>query len=212
MATKMEEKKIIVPEICPQISTIKIVGDSDLILNKMDDVTARMLTGIREGGAKSLEKPNEWEKIITSIHWLNGKPDIFTEETFKDALQNNFPCITAFGMKKNLMSAVTRNNIDSNGKKFEANVKVIGKGDQLIPIRFSEHHLDNKLMQPKRGKPVLSKLNRFSGWSAEFDISYMENVFSISSIINIINLAGFGIGIGSGTSSGYGMFHVESVK
>ena len=40
----------------------------------------------------------------------------------------------------------------------------------------------------------------------------MENVFSLSSILNIINLTGFGIGIQSGTSSGFGRFHVEGVK
>lgn len=212
MATKMEEKKIIVPEICPQISTIKIVGDSDLILNKMNDVTARKLTGEREDEAISLEKPNIWEEIITSIHWLNGKPDAFSEDIFKEMLETNAPCITAFGMKKQLEKAVVRNNIDTYSTKFNANVNVFGKGDNFIPIKFSKHYLDKKLMQPKKGKPVLARLNRFSGWSAEFDISYMENVFSLSSIISIINLAGFGLGIGSGTSSGYGRFHVESVK
>lgn len=212
MATKMEEKKIIVPEICPQISTIKIVGDSDLILNKMNDVTVRILMRERGDEGISLEKPNVWEEIITSIHWLYGKPDIFTEETFKEALKNNSPCITAFGMKQEMGNAVVRNNIDTYKTKFNANVNVIGKGDGLIPIKFTEHHLDKKLMQPKKGKPVLSKLNRFSGWSAEFDIAYMENVFSISSIISIVNLTGFGLGIGSGKTSGYGRFHVESVK
>ena len=109
-------------------------------------------------------------------------------------------------------NAVVRNNIDTYKTKFNANVNVIGKGDGLIPITFSEHHLDKKLMQPKKKSPVLSRLNRFSGWSAEFDIAYMENVFSVSSIISIINLTGFGIGIGSGKTSGYGRFHVESVK
>lgn len=76
----------------------------------------------------------------------------------------------------------------------------------------SEHHIDEKLMSPKKGSPVLVHLNRFSGWSATFTIQYTENAFSIEQIVNIINLAGFGNGIGSGRSSGYGRYHVEGIK
>ena len=72
MAKKTEVKMIEVPEICPQVATVTIVGDSDLVLNKMNDVTVRELTGIRTGRAKSTEKPNVWEEIITSIHWSDG--------------------------------------------------------------------------------------------------------------------------------------------
>lgn len=35
---------------------------------------------------------------------------------------------------------------------------------------------------------------------------------SLEQIINIINLAGFGLGIGSGRSSDYGRYHVENIE
>ena len=82
----------------------------------------------------------------------------------------------------------------------------------LVPIKFSEHSIDEKLMSPKKGSPVLVHLNRFTGWSATFTISYMENVYSAEQIINIINIAGFGLGIGSGRTRGFGRYHVENVK
>lgn len=207
-----EVKRIVVPEIAPQIATITIVGDSDLILNKMNDVTKRILTGERNDEAVELQKPNKWEEIITSIHWLNGKPTEFSEKSLEKELKENFPCISAFGLKKQMNKAVVRNKIDTYSTNFDAAVSVIPKGDNLIPIKFAEHYIDEKLMQPKKGKPVLARLNRFGGWSAEFSISYMDKVFSLSGIITILNLTGFGIGIGSGTSSGYGRFHVENVK
>lgn len=87
----------------------------------------------------------------------------------------------------------------------------IAKGN-LVPIKFTEHYIDEKLMSPVRGKPVLVRMNRFSGWSAEFTIQFTENVYSLEQIINIINLAGFGLGIGSGRTSGYGRYHVEEVR
>ena len=52
---------------------VKIVGDTDLVLNKMNDPTAKALTDQRKDKAKSLEKPNEWECIMTAMHWLKER-------------------------------------------------------------------------------------------------------------------------------------------
>ena len=191
--------------------TVKIVGDGDLILNKMNDVSTRQLTDQRKNKAKDMEVPNEWEQIITAMHWRDGKPTDFSEQGLIDALKNNAPCITAFGLKKSFGEAVVRNEIDKFKTKFDPSVNIIAKGN-LIPIKFTEHYIDEKLMSPVRGKPVLVRMNRFSGWSAEFTIQFTENVYSLEQIINIINLAGFGLGIGSGRTSGYGRYHVEEVR
>ncbi len=211
-----KEKKIEVPAINPEIRTITIVGTSDLVLNKMNDQTVRTLTDQRKDKAKSLDKPNEWEEVVTAIHWLNGKPDIdpseYSAETMEKMLKENKPCISAFGLKKQLCKAVVRNKIETYSTGFDANVNIIPKGDGLIPIDFAEHYIDEKLMSPKRGAPVLARLNRFSGWSADVEVAYMDNAYSIDSIVSIFNLAGFGLGIGSGTSSGFGRFKVEGVK
>lgn len=212
MAKKTEKKTIEIQEIRPKRIIVTVEGDSDLILNKMNDVSTRQLTDIRKDKAKSLEKPNEWEQIITAVHWLNGKPSEFSEESLIEALENNAPCLTAFGLKKSFGQAVVRNEIDTYATKFDASVNVIGKGDGLVPVSFAEHHVDEKLMSPKRGAPVLVRLNRFSGWKAEIELSYIDNVYSVDQLVNIINLAGFGIGIGSGRSSGYGRYHVTDVR
>ena len=187
---------------------VTIVGDGDLVLNKMNDVTAKQLTDQRKDKAKKLEKPNEWEMIITSMHWRDGKPTDFSEQGLKDALENNAPCISSFALKKSLGDAVVRNEIDKYKTKFDAGVNIIGDKQ---PIEFTQHFVDEKLMSPKKGSPVLVHLNRFTGWRCTFTISFMENVYSAEQIINIINLAGFGLGIGSGRSSGYGRYHVESI-
>lgn len=188
---------------------VTIAGDGFLVLNKMNDVVARQLTDARKDKAKSLEKPNIWEEVITSMHWRDGKPQEFSEESLKDALINNAPCISSFGLKKSFGDAVVRNEIDKYKTKFDASVNIV---NDLVPIRFTEHYIDEKLMSPKKGAPVLVRLNRFAGWSADIEINFVENAYSMEQILNIIKLAGFGIGIGSGRSSGYGRYHIESVK
>lgn len=209
MATK-KVQAVELKEIKVNNAIITIEGDGDLVLNKMNAPTIRALTDQRKDKAKSTEKPNPWECIITAIHWRDGSPTTFTEESLIDALTNNAPCITAFGLKKAILAAVVRNGIDTYSTKMDSALNIIAPGG-LIPIRFLDHFIDEKLMSPKRGAPVLVRLNRFSGWSADFKIQYTENVYGIEQIVNVVNLAGFGGGIGSGRTSGYGRFHVTNV-
>lgn len=191
---------------------VTIVGDGDLVLNKMNDVTSRELIDIRKDKAKNVtEKANEWESIITAIHWRDGKPTDFSEEGMKKALKENAPCLTAFGLKKSFGQAVVQNGIDTYSTKFNAGMNIVASGN-LVPIKFAKHLIDEKLMSPKRGAPVLVRLNRFTGWSAVFTIQYTGAVYSLEQIVNIINMAGFSIGIGSGRTSGYGRYHVENVE
>lgn len=193
-------------------ATITISGDSDLILNKMNDISTRQLVDQRKNKAKTVEDLNEWEQVITAIHWRDGKPSEFTKESLEDALRNNAPCITSFGLKKSFEQAVVRCGIDKYSTKFTNSVNVVAEGG-LIPVRFVEHYIDEKLMSPKRGAPVLVRLNRFVGWSADITIQYVEGgEYSLEQIVQIIGLAGFGGGIGSGRTSGYGRYHVEAVK
>ena len=190
---------------------ITIEGDGDLVLNKMNAPTIRQLTDARKDKAKKLEKPNEWEQIITSMHWRDGTPTDFSEDGLREALIHNAPCISAFCLKKSLGQAVVRGGIDKYSTKFDAGVNIVATGG-LIPVTFAEHFVDEKLMSPKRGAPVLARLNRFAGWKATFEIACVETSYSLDSVTNIINLAGFGLGIGSGRSSGYGRYHVIGVE
>lgn len=191
---------------------IEITGDSDLILNKMNDVSARKLIKQRKDETQDLEKPNPWEAIITSMHWYNGKPTDFSENGLKDALDpnNNAPCITTFGLRMSFADSVVRNEVDKYSTKFKATVNINSKGG-LVPIKFTQHYLDEMLMSPKKGAPILSSLNRFTGWSATFCLQFLETAYSAEQLLNVINLAGFGIGIGSGRSSGYGRYHISNV-
>ena len=193
---------------------IFIEGDGDLVLNKMNARNERAL--MADDRKQIREVPNLWEDVITAIHWRDGIPvkDTYTECTEELAykmLHENAPCISAFGFKNSFGQAVVRNEIDKYATKFDNAVNVVAnKG--LVPITFTEWSLDKRLMSPKKGKPINVCLNHFSGWKADFIINYTDHVYSLEQIVNIINLAGFGLGIGSGRTSGYGRYHVVDVK
>ena len=192
--------------------TFTIQGDGDLILNRMNDVVKKKLMDERKDKSKTIKETNVWEEVITSMHWRDGTPKTFSEESLKDALVNNAPCITSFGLKKSFEETIVRSGLDKYSTKFRNGVNILANGG-LIPIRFADHYIDEKLMSPKRGAPVLVRQNRFSGWSADITIQYIEGgAYSIEQIAQIIGLAGFGSGIGSGRSSGYGRYHVTDVR
>ena len=209
-----KEREIVVEPVKVQTSTIYIEGDGDLVLNKMNARTVRDLTAARDGKKTVKQVPNIWEDIITSMHWRDGIPveDTYaecSEELLQEMLRDNAPCITGFGLKKSFGQAVVRNEIDTYATKFDNAMNVVNR---LEPITFAAHTVDKSLMSPKRGAPVLVYINRFSGWRSQVHISYTENVYSLDQIVNIINMAGFGLGIGSGRSSGYGRYHVVDIK
>lgn len=193
---------------------VTIEGTTDLVLNKMNARSTRSL--IAEDRKKVREVPNAWEDVITAIHWRDDLPikDTYTESTeevFKKMLTENSPCITTFGLKKSFGDAVVRNEIDKYKTKFDNAVNVVAERG-LVPITFTSWSLDERLMSPKKGAPVTVRLSHFSGWRATFRIDYTEHVYSLEQIVNIINLAGFGLGIGSGRTSGYGRYKVVGIE
>lgn len=207
-----KEKVITIKPIEINTMRITIEGDSDLILNRMNKRTVEMLTDQRKDKGKTIREANVWEDIITSMHWRDPLPDQYDEKTLERLLKENAPCISAFGLKKSFGQAVVRNEIDKYSTKFDASVNIVAPGN-LIPISFAEHFVDEKLMSPKRGAPVLSRQNRFTGWKATFTVQYMDGgSYSAEQIVQVINLAGFGLGIGSGRTSGYGRYHVVGVE
>ena len=211
-----KEKVIELKPIEVKRAVITIQGDTDLVLNKMNARNTRTLTDKQTGVKTITANPNKWEDIITAVHWFHdlGMKDTYkesSEEKLHDLLLNNKPCITVFGLLKSFGQAVTRNEIDQYATKF-ANAVNINAEKGLVPVTFTTHTIDEKLMSPKKGAPVLVYLNHFIDWRAQFEISYTDNVYTLDQIVNIINLAGFGIGIGSGRTSGYGRYHVVGVE
>ena len=128
-----------------------------------------------------------------------------------DLLKNNAPCISAFGIKKSIGQAVVRNEIDKYATKVDNAVNIVAERN-LVPITFAKWTLEETLMSPKRGAPVTVRLSHFSGWKAAFNMDYTDHVYSLEQLCNFINLAGFGLGIGSGRTSGYGRYHIVDIQ
>ena len=229
MATKKEAKNtegvIVLNPITVKHAIVVVEGTTDLVLNKMNASNTRQLIADdrKAQGVWEAQNKNKWEDIITAIHWRDPIPTVgdnsdglatnreCSEEMMMQMLTENAPCIPVFGLKKSWGQAVVRQEIDKYSTKFDSAVNIIATGG-LIPIKFTEWHIDERLMTPKRGSPITTRLNHFVGWSAEIPIEYTTNVFGEGEILTVISYAGFSIGIGSGRSSGYGRYNVVEFK
>ena len=212
---KVTEEGLNLKPIKFETARIRIVGDSDLILNKMRDSTSQSLADKQEGKSQGTAKTavNMWEHLIGSLHWLKGDETNYTEEGWKNALANNVVGYPSSGLKKSFCDADVRVIGETYSTKFNANMQIL---ESFIPIEFSEVGIDKSLFSPKKGSPVLCYRNVFKGWASEFTIKYIPDNYSIERITEIINCAGFACGIGSHRPSSKGgsngMFHVESVQ
>lgn len=215
MAKKTQETVIEMKPIEVKTLKIKIVGDTDLRLHKMDAYNKQLLIDKQKG--KEVKSKNtavdKWLQAISTVTWRDGEPEAYTEEAYYNALQNNAPCISGFGLKKSIGQAVTRLGFETYSTNFNASVQIISEN---IPIKFAECELIEQLVPTPTGSPILGYINQFKGWSAEFEIRYIENYYSLEQIINFIKYAGFSMGIGSGrpakSASNYGTYHIESIE
>ena len=195
---------------------IYIEGDSDLVLSKPNARYERECRDTAAGTKTVKQKPNDWEDIITSVTWTIPYPvkdtyEEMCEDTYRYMMENGKPCISSYGVWKSVGDAVVRNEVDKYATKIK-NAFNICATNNAIPIDFAEATVDSKLMPLKTGGHTIAKLNRFSGWKCHFTIRYTENVYKLNQIVNFINLAGFGLGIGSGRNSGFGRYHVVDIK
>ena len=212
----MKEQIITINPIEVKHATVYVEGDSELILNKMNARNRRDIIAQQTGKKTTKEVPNFWEDAITAIHWDIPIPvkDTYkecTEETMKYMLENGKPQISTFGFRASLGDAVVRNKIDQYGTKIKNAVNAVNPYE---PVTYVNHYIAEEVISlpGKKSSKMVVYLNHFTGWRSQFNISYTENVFSLEQIINIVNMAGFGIGIGSGRPNGYGRYHVVDVK
>lgn len=195
---------------------VKLVGDSDLILNKMNASTAREMTADDRKKQHQIEENtrNPWEDAITALHWRDpvacAEKSDYTEELFYKLLEENAPCISAHGLKESWKSAVVRTELDTYSTKFDFQVNI---NHDLLPITYAQYVRDTKPMKQKQGNSMLTaKLHRFIGWECVVPVTYIKNgVYGLETILGVIENAGFGLGIGSGCKSGYGRYHCEPV-
>ncbi len=213
-----KKRKIEVKPLKVETIMVTIEGDSDLILNKMTDSSAEVIKNAQTGktGKKSKEAINMYQRLLESIHWMDGKEAEFTEEAWLNALKNNRVGYDASGIKKGICDAAVRVLGESKSTITNANIQVIPEKANLVPIKFDTFGYDESIITNYKGNAFLTYRNIFHGWSCKFKVSFLSDNISIEQVIELIQAMGFAGGMGAhrvGLKGGTnGQFHVSEVE
>lgn len=216
MATKKANTEVI--EIRPieiKKVTIRIVGDTPLIMHAWSEKAKRMMLEAQMGIAKGKKKEakNPVDDFIRSMYWLTPMPEDGTMESFDEAIANGarfgFP-VTAF--KQAAISAAYRMGWAKDKMSMRGAFFIDSDENGMIEIHSDTPEMREDMVKVGMGTADIRYRGEFKNWYADLTISYNANgQYSLENIVNIINAGGYVCGVGEWRperDGQNGMFHV----
>lgn len=216
MATKKANTEVI--EIRPieiKKVTIRIVGDTPLIMHAWSEKAKRMMLEAQMGVAKGKKKEakNPVDDFIRSMYWLTPMPEDGTMESFDEAITNGarfgFP-VTAF--KQAAISSAYRMGWAKDKMSMRGAFFIDSDENGMIEIHSDTPEMREDMVKVGMGTADIRYRGEFKNWYADLTISYNANgQYSLENIVNIINAGGYVCGVGEWRperDGQNGMFHV----
>lgn len=211
MAAK-ESEPIIIPAIQLKNTTIKVIGDSPLIMHKWSEKAKREMLDkqMKVAKSKGRDAKDPVADFIDSMYWLDGEPEEKTEEGFEKAIASGnarfgFPSVA---FKASAVSGGFRSGVTKNKVSMNAAFHILG---DMVEIQgLPKQRVD--MVRVGQGTADIRFRGEFPEWSALLPITYNEGAITLEQLLNLFNLGGFSCGVGEWRpekSGSYGMFHVE---
>jgi len=192
----MSDATITLQPIQRKTMNVRIVGDSPLICHRFDEKSRRQILDKQEKKAKQAKAAKVPEDDFNAARYIvDHEHDGFPAAGVKKAIANAFRF--ADGMKK----------VEINGALH------VQPGIELIPITCREMVMREDTVKISMGTTDIRFRPEYRDWSMDFDIVFNGRAISPEQIVNLVNIAGFGIGIGEWRperSGQFGMFHVAA--
>lgn len=196
---------ITIPRIDTRTMRLTLVGESPLISHAwskkaVDQMLAKQMKKPQE--AKAAKDP--WADFCDSLYWLSSRKERPTGKDVEHATFG-FPCV-AF---KN--AAVGACRFADGIKMTEARgaFHVIG---EFATIEGAAPSMRQDMVRVGQGTADVRFRGEFNPWKVTLDISYNAAALSPEQIVNLFNVAGFGVGVGEWRpekDGSYGRFRVE---
>ena len=217
MATSKSVEVIEIRPIEVKRATVRIVGDTPLIMHAWSEKAKREMLEkqmkVTKTKAKAAKDPIE--DFIRSMYWKTPMPTDMTQAGFERAISEGarfgFP-VTA--IKQAAISAAFRMGWAKDKMSMRGAFFIDGDENQMIEIHGDPPVLREDMVKVGMGTADIRYRGEFKNWYADLVVSYNANgVYSLEQIVNIINAGGYACGIGEWRperDGQYGMFHVAT--
>jgi hypothetical protein len=191
---KQTEQLVELKKINIQTIVLELVGDSSLIVHAWS------------AKAKKEMLDKQMKKAKTAKVAKNPEQDY--EDAFY-RLEDGTPGFPAIGFKAAAVSAAGR---FSDGLKMTEMRGAFHIEGELIPI-IGKPNMREDMVRIGKGVADIRYRPEFKNWRVELTIRYNADKISVDQIMNMFNLAGFGVGVGEWRPEKdglHGMFHVAT--
>lgn len=195
--TEAEDKAIAIRPLRIRRIIVPIRGIQPLITNKFSDEAERKLQESQQGPKiKAAKAPRDAESEFLAARY------VITEAGNWKADVCGFP---ASGIKKAMVAAAMRVT-EAKGTWIRAVVNVEGEEDTgLVIIEAAEPKMrTDHVVQAGRGN--LRYRPSFSPWAMKVPLTFNEDELSAEDVVNLLQIAGFSIGIGDWRPEKNGQF------
>jgi hypothetical protein len=209
--TKKETVGITIPAIEKRKLSVRLVGDSPLIVHRWSEKAKKEMLDKMIGAAKKGKAPKRpIQEYADAFYWISEKPDFddMDEDDIMKCVDKGRFGFPAVAFKKAAIDAAYQQ-------------KAI---DKKTTMRGA-FHIDGELVEIK-GKPTIREdpvtvgisgtdmryRPEFPKWSVTLTIIFNPNAVTQEQVVNALNIAGFSNGVGEWRPEKdgvYGRFHVE---
>lgn len=159
---------------------------------------------------KQMKKPKQakeakdpWQDFCESLYWMTPMPEKPTEADVNTA-RFGFPAVA---FKCAAVDACT--SVADVTKVLARSVfHVVG---ELVEIRSAPPRMREDMVRIGMGTADIRHRGEFAEWQADVQIIFNASVLSLEQIVNLFNIAGFGVGVGEWRTQkdgSHGRFHV----
>lgn len=205
-----KSETIVIPAINVQRATIRVVGDSPLIVHKWSEKAKKEILDkqMKKAKTKGHDAKDPVADFINSLYWMEGEPEEKTEEGFAKAIQGGarfgFPSVA---FKASAVAAGYRSGVTKDKVSMNAAFHIDG---ELVEVKGIPEMRED-MVRVGMGTADIRYRGMFREWSATFSAKYNASAISLEQMVNLFNLGGFACGLGEWRpekGGQFGMFHV----
>ena len=217
MATSKSVEVIEIRPIEVKRATVRIVGDTPLIMHAWSEKAKREMLEKQMKATKTKAKAakDPIEDFIRSMYWKTPMPTDMTQAGFERAISEGAQfCFPVTAIKQAAISAAFRMGWAKDKMSMRGAFFIDGDENQMIEIHSDPPVPREDMAKVGMGTADIRYRGEFRNWYADLVVSYNANgMYSLEQIVNIINAGGYACGIGEWRperDGQYGMFHVAA--